>query len=83
MRSFKGDHDFPIYINKINDMCIHNKQSLMVSYTHLKSALPLIAMWVGLEPELILPELNKIAYRVAITRYQSYSNIFPEVFVRI
>lgn len=55
----------------------------MVSYTHLKSALPVIAMWVGLEPELILPELNKIAYRVAITRYQSYSNIFPEVFVRI
>lgn len=55
LRSFKGDHDFPIYINKINDMCINNKQSLMVSYTHLKSALPVIAMWVGLEPELILP----------------------------
>lgn len=43
----------------------------------------MIAMWVGLEPELILPELNKIAYKVAVSRYQSYQNIFPEVFVRI
>lgn len=55
----------------------------MVGYGHLKDALPVIAMWVGMEPEIILPELNKIAYRVAVNRYQSYSNIFPEVFVRI
>lgn len=38
---------------------------------------------MGLEPELILPELNKIAYRVAISRYQSYGSMYPEVFVRI
>ncbi len=58
-------------------MCISNKQSLYISYIHLKDALPVIAYWVGLEPELILPELNKIAYRVAISRFQSYQNIFP------
>ena len=83
LKSYRGDGDYPIYLTKINDMCVQNKQSLFINYTHLKEALPVIAYWVGLEPELILPELNKIAYRVAVNRYQSYQNIFPEVFVRI
>lgn len=53
-------------------MCVKNKQSIEISYAHLKAALPTIAMWVGLEPELIIPELNKIAYKMAIFRHQAY-----------
>ena len=59
-------------------MCVNNKQSLYISYSHLQEALPTIALWVGMEPELILPELNKIAYRVAVSRYQSYQSMFPD-----
>jgi hypothetical protein len=48
LSQFKGDQEFPIYGNKIRDMCISNKQSIEISYAHLKEALPTIAMWVGL-----------------------------------
>ena len=58
-------------------MCVSNKQSLYISYNHLKDAMPTIAMWVGLEPEIIIPELNKIAYKVAINRYITYKTMFP------
>jgi len=40
-------------------------------------------MWVGLEPALILPELNSIAYTIACKHYTSYKNIFPEVYIKI
>jgi hypothetical protein len=40
-------------------------------------------MWVGLEPTLILPELNSIAYSVACRHYISFKTIFAEVYVKI
>jgi DNA replicative helicase MCM subunit Mcm2 (Cdc46/Mcm family) len=40
-------------------------------------------MWVGLEPALILPELNSIAYSIACKHYASYKAMFPEVFIKI
>jgi DNA replication licensing factor MCM2 len=64
-------------------MCIANQQSIEISYTHLKEALPTIAMWVGLEPALILPELNALAYSIACKNYASYKSIFAEVFIKI
>lgn len=73
---FKGESDFPIYASKIKDMCFNNLQSIEISYNHLKEALPTIAMWVGLEPALILPELNSIAYAHAGRNFASYRTMF-------
>ena len=64
-------------------MCISNLQSIEINYAHLKEALPTIAMWVGLEPSLILPELNMIAYSQACKLFASYKTMFPEVFIKI
>jgi DNA replicative helicase MCM subunit Mcm2 (Cdc46/Mcm family) len=75
MNQFKGESDFPIYATKIRDMCLANQ--------HLKEALPTIAMWVGLEPSLILPELNLLAYSIACKNFASYKSMFPEVFIKI
>jgi len=83
MNQFKGESDFPIYATKIRDMCLANQQSIEISYQHLKEALPTIAMWVGLEPSLILPELNLLAYSIACKNFASYKSMFPEVFIKI
>ncbi len=40
-------------------------------------------MWVGLEPSLILPELNSLAYSLACRTFPAYKTIFPEVFIKI
>lgn len=77
MNQFKGESDFPIYATKIREMCLANQQSIEISYQHLKEALPTIAMWVGLEPSLILPELNLMAYNIACKNFASYKSMFP------
>ena len=73
----------PIYLFKIKELCISNGQSLEISYNHLKEAIPTIAMWVGLEPTIILPELNAIAYSIACKSFAQYKTMFVEVFVKI
>lgn len=83
LKQYKGDTNYPIYGNKIHTMCVDNQQSFEISYTHLKEAQPTLAMWVGLEPAIILPELNAIAYALACKTYSSYKVLFPEVFVKI
>ena len=64
-------------------MVIENRQSIDISFEHLKVALPTIAMWIGLHPAIILPELNMIAYGIACKNYPAYKLISPEVFVKI
>lgn len=83
LNNFKGEGEMPIYATRIKEMCISNRQSIEISYTHLKEALPTIAMWVGLEPSLILPELNAITYSIACKSYHNFKTIFPEVFIKI
>ena len=83
LNQFKGENNLPIYATKIRQMCVSNLQSVEINYSHLKQALPTIAMWVGMQPSIILPELNMIAYNAAIKHYNSYKTIFPEVFVKI
>ena len=83
LRQYKGEETQPIYNAKIKEMCIKNRQSIEVDYDHLKGALPVIAMWVGLEPSIILPYLNLCAYKIACKNFVNYKDIFPEVFVKI
>ena len=83
LTQFKADEDFPIYASKIRKMVIENKQSIVISFNHLKIALPTIAMWIGLHPSIIIPELNMIAYGIACRNYPSFKLISPETYVKI
>lgn len=64
-------------------MAISNQQSFEISFAHLKTALPTIAIWVGLHPALMLPRLNDIAYAITCRNYQSFKTMVPEIFVKI
>ena len=80
--SFKENGE-SVYVNKINDMCANNKQSLEVHYNHISNAYETLAMWIGLEPAIILPLLNNIAFEVANDYFPGYENIQTEIYVRI
>lgn len=56
-------------------MAINNKQSIQISFIDLKIALPTIAIWVGLNPGLILPRLNDIAYTITCRNYPTYKTL--------
>lgn len=64
-------------------MAINNKQSLEISFAHLKTALPTIAIWVGLHPSLIIPRLNDIAYIITCRNFPTYKTLIPETYVKI
>ena len=83
MLDFRDEQGNDIYKQRIREMCAENKQSLEVSYSHLTSANPTIALWVADEPQIIFPFLNEIAFEIVLSQFKAYSNIFQEIFVRV
>ena len=39
-----------VHEQRINDMCANNKQSLEITYTHLTSKYPTLAIWLAEDP---------------------------------
>lgn len=64
-------------------MCMNNKQSLEINFTHFTNKNPQIAIWLAEEPALVLPILNRVAFELVCEVYPSYNNLFKEIFVRI
>jgi DNA replication licensing factor MCM2 len=83
LRDYVDESGNNVYISKINEMCSNNKQTLIVDYEHLSQITPTLALWVADEPACIFPVLNEVAHILVMELYQSYGNIFTEIFVRI
>ena len=83
LTQYKGDKGYLIYAEKIKDMAISNRQSFEISFTHLKNALPTIAIWVGLHPALMFPRLNDLAYSITCRNFPAYKSMVSETFVKI
>lgn len=64
-------------------MCTNNRQSIEISYEHLKATNPTLSWWVAMEPLIIFPYLNMSAYKMALKNYPAFQKIHPEVFVKI
>jgi DNA replication licensing factor MCM2 len=64
-------------------MCLNNKQSLELTYNHLSTKFPTLAIWLAEEPLLILPILNEVAYELVNEVYPVYFKIHSEVYVRV
>ncbi len=58
LRNFKDDNNQHVYESRIHEMCLQNKQSLEVTFLHLSTRYPTLAIWLAEEPILILPILN-------------------------
>ena len=72
-----------VYRARVRDMCAANASSLVVSYTHLCSTLPTIAVWAADAPRALLDILHGAAYEVAVAEFPEFASIRREVFVRI
>jgi len=63
-------------------MLHENKPSIDISYQHLKTANPTLAMWLGLEPIYLIPELNAILYNTLCKISPQFKNIIKETYVK-
>lgn len=72
-----------VYMELIRHMCANNKQSLVVSYRHLSSADPLLAVWVADAPAEMLDIFNGVARETTLMSFPTYGKIHPDIYVRI
>lgn len=49
-----------------------NKQSLEITFKHLSSKYPTLAIWLAEEPSLILPILNVVAFDITLELFPEY-----------
>jgi len=83
LRTYKDEVGQHTYESRIHEMCSNNKQSLEVTFNHLSSKYPTLAIWLAEEPSLILPILNEVAYDLVQEVYPAYPTIYTEIFVRV
>jgi len=72
-----------VYRSRVREMCASNAQSLVVSYGHLCTVLPTVAVWAADAPGALLPILHAAALDVALEQFPEFAAIRREVFVRL
>ena len=72
-----------VYRARVREMCASNAQSLVVSYGHLCTVLPTVAVWAADAPGALLPILHAAALDVALEQFPEFAAIRREVFVRL
>ena len=81
---FTDDEDgTSTYGIRIKEMCKANRQSLEVNYFHLSQYVPILAVWVADEPKIMLEYFHGVARQVVLSRFENYSQIHDQIFVRI
>jgi DNA replication licensing factor MCM2 len=60
-----------------------NFQSLEVSYVHLSTEVPTLAIWLADAPKGMLEVFNEVATAVVLQQFDDYSAIHDSIFVRI
>lgn len=83
LRSFKDETMADVYEARITEMCSNNKQSLEVTYGHLSTKIPTLAIWIAECPSLILPILNNVAFELVNEVFPAFESIYKQVYVRI
>lgn len=76
------EKDERIYFNQMLKLINNNYQSFYINYIHFKNAQPTLALWLGLEPSILIPELNAILYNHICKNFKNFKAIIPEVYVR-
>lgn len=83
LRNYKDDGGLCVYEERIRDMCSNNKQSLEITFIHLSSKYPTLAIWLAEEPSLILPIFNDVCMDVTLELFSEYNSIHTTVYARI
>jgi len=82
---FKGNDKEPLYINKIKTMCSQNLTSLEVSFRDLSRHTPMMGVWVGDAPDMMLKIMNEAAFALVTNSalFPDFQRISSEVHVRV
>ncbi len=83
LQTFPEGSGQPIHVLLIRAMCTANLASLEVSYTHLSSEMPLLAIWLAEDPRDMLDLMDEVATRLVVRHFPEYHHIQDEIHVRI
>lgn len=79
---FSLDGIHRIYNQKMLHMLHENQQAMDISYDHFKDANPILALWLGVEPSHLLPELNAVLYTYLSKKSPPFRTMVQEVYVK-
>jgi DNA replication licensing factor MCM2 len=71
------------YAERVRAMCAANSESLEVSYLHLSSAVPILAIWVADCPTDMLKLLDEAAMEAVRIMFPNYHEIHEQIHVRV
>ena len=83
LNTFVDEHGENVHATKIKAMCEANAESLVVSYTHLCTEHPVLAIFVADAPTEVLAIFDRAAKQVVQQSFPAYEQIRPEIHVRI
>ena len=72
----------PIYLERIREMCIQNKESFEVSFLHLIEANSFLAKLLVNVPSEVLKIFDESAFRATLFLFDEYDQIRPEIHIR-
>jgi len=77
------DKENVIYEKRIIEMSTENKQSLEINFSHIQKNNNLLAKWIMIYPDTVIPYLNDVAFELTCEIFPRYSDIYKEIYVRI
>ena len=81
--SFQDSAQHEVYQAAIEALAAHNRQSLEVSYLHLSTDQPTLAIWLADAPKEMLTLMDEVARTMVLSLFPDYSQVHQDIHVRI
>jgi DNA replication licensing factor MCM2 len=72
-----------VYLERINNMCALNRESLEVKFAHLAKQYAILAIYIIDAPAEMLEIFDRVARLVVLRLYPDYDRIHPQIHVRM
>lgn len=72
-----------VYLERINNMCSLNRESLEVKFAHLAKQYAILAIYIIDAPAEMLEIFDRVARLVVLRLYPDYDRIHPQIHVRM
>ena len=83
LTSFEDVKGNAVYVSRVEEACLHNKQSIVVDYADLKSAYPYLALCLADAPTEMLEIFDDVCMAVALSQFPYYRNVTKEMRARV
>jgi DNA replication licensing factor MCM2 len=83
LTDFKDANGHRVYVDRINSLCLQNRESLEVKFAHLAKQYAILAIYIIDAPKEMLEIFDRVARLVILRLYPDYDRIHAQIHVRM